>query len=149
MTIAEGLIAYLGSEATITAIVGTSPKRIYENNAPQSPASFAARPYIVIFADGGERDYSLQGDTGFSLGASLTIECHDDSDDGANDLAESVWDVLSGYSGALGSAAVDSHCELSEPDGAAETPQDGGEPSKFYVSLNCTIHYEHDTPTGV
>jgi len=95
MSIVTDLYATLNADAGVRAIVGenTSPQhsRIYPNLAPES----ADKPLISFNVVAGSRFSTIKGvdDMERSL---IQISCHENTYEGAQALADAVYDALEG-----------------------------------------------------
>ena len=91
-TIATAIVSALEGEATITAIIGTDPVRLYPLIAEEG----AALPYIVYQQISGVRDYTLDGPSGY-VDARYQITCWAGKYGAAVRLFEVVRKFFNGY----------------------------------------------------
>ncbi len=91
-TIETAIWKALMDEATISAIIGSSPSRLYPLIAPQD----AALPYMVFQQISGVRDYTMDGPTGY-VDARYQITCWAATYDAAKRLFEAVRIFFDGF----------------------------------------------------
>lgn len=91
-TIETAILKALADEATISAIIGTSPSRLYLLIAPQD----AALPYMVCQQISAVRDTVLSGPTGY-VDARYQITCWAATYGAAKRLFEAVRKFFNGY----------------------------------------------------
>ncbi len=116
-TIETAIVAALGGEATITAIIGTSPVRLYPLIAEQG----AALPYIVYQQISGVRDYTMDGPTGY-VDARYQITCWAATYGAAKRLFEVVRKFFNGYHATVLNRKIQYIAFENELDRLAKTP---------------------------
>lgn len=101
MGIHEALFDRLGTHSAITDIVGTSPKKIFPDEAPPKPGS----RYIVYFRVGKER-FELGGASSRVKRCRFQFNCYGDKADNARELGDLVEARLARASGTFASVVV-------------------------------------------
>lgn len=89
MGIHEALFALVGGSAAVTSLAGTSPKRIFPDEAPPKPAA----PYIVYFRVGKER-FELSGASSSLKRSRFQFSCYAEKSSSARQLADAVEAAL-------------------------------------------------------
>ena len=102
MGIHEALFSRLSGVAGVTTLVGSSPCRIYPDEAPQKPTL----PYVVYFRVGSERPHAMVADTTIRR-ARFQFNCYASKSDDARALADAVIAALSRYSGTQATVVID------------------------------------------
>lgn len=98
----SGLVSLLGGESTITALVGSSPARIYVNKMPQG----LNLPCIVLHKMSHDSNGTLDGNSNAFNFTAFDIDCKADRSVEAETLADAVQTFLDDYTGAAGSDTV-------------------------------------------
>lgn len=91
-TIETAIWKALTDEATINALIGTSPSRLYPLIAPQG----AALPYMVFQQISGVRDYTMDGPSGY-VDSRYQITCWAATYPAAKRLFEVVRKFFNGF----------------------------------------------------
>ena len=91
-TIETAITKALEDEATITAIIGTDPVRLYPLIAEQG----AALPYMIFQQISGVRDYTMDGPSGY-VDSRYQITCWAATYGAAKRLFEAVRIFFNGY----------------------------------------------------
>ena len=141
MSIRSGLFSHLSGTAAITAIVGTSPKRIYPVFLPQG----RPHPALIYKRIDGGHDHNLKGSAGHATGK-FQIDALSDSYEGADTLAEAVRQAMDGFGGTFGSTDVRSVKLDDEEDDYVE-PFDASDEGVFVITLTYSILYAESIPT--
>lgn len=141
MSIRSALFTYLAGKAGVTAIVGTSPVRIYPVVRPQG----GDMPALTYARMSGGHDHNLQGSSGTAI-PTFELDCFGDTYAQADALAEAIRQVMQGFSGTMGSVAVKSVILDDESDGY-DPPEDDSDRGAFYISLKYRIRYTESIPT--
>ena len=122
-------------EEALTAILANiAGGRRHWGRAPQN----TARPFLVLNRASGDRDYHMQGPSGF-VQSRVQIDCYADTYTAAKTAARAVRDALSGYAGGdIQLIQIDSERDLPAADAGEVT-------HLFRVSIDTII--SHGEPT--
>lgn len=140
MSIRSGLFSYLSGQASVTAIVGTSPARIYPVYLPEG----RPRPSLLYKRTDGGHDHTLKGSAGNAL-AKFEIDVIADSYSEADALAEVVRQVMQGFKGMFGTTDVRSVILDDELDDYVG-PIDASDKGVFFITLTYSIRYTESVP---
>lgn len=132
----EALFAKLGGESTITAIVGTSPKRIFPETIPEKQAM----PAICIREIDDEPTSHLNGMSGHGV-ARVEIGCAATTLAGARVLRNAVRAVLDKYRGTSASLSI-RDCVPGSHGTDQEQPNDGSDGWRYIASVEYEIGYQ-------
>lgn len=116
-TIETAITKALEDEGTITAIIGTSPVRLYPLIAEQG----AALPYIVYQQISGVRDYTMDGPTGY-VDSRYQITCWAATYGAAKRLFEAVRKFFNGFHATVLGRKIQYVAFENEMDRIAKTP---------------------------
>ena len=135
-TIEDFIYGKLAATAGVTALVGSSPSRIFPEVASQD----VALPYIVYRRIAGPRWHSLAGATGVAQPV-YQIDCYHSAKDSAKALADQVRIALNGFRGTVGSEVVKGSTMLDDRD-IYETTTD---PRLHRVSMDFRLTHDEAT----
>ena len=107
----EALIDLLKGHAALTAIIGTSPARIYWMRAPQN----TVRPYVVMQVISSIPDVAHSGPTGI-IASRVQIDIYGDTYGAAKAVARAITGRLSGFRGLRLSITFDGIFKAGERD---------------------------------
>lgn len=96
MAIEDGVFNLLAQNAGVTALVGTSPSRIYPIQAPQTPQY----PYLVYLFVSEQVASAMGVDIGI-VTRRLQIDCYDLTATGAQKLGDAVTTALARFRGTV------------------------------------------------
>lgn len=136
MSIATAVIGKLTETLSVYQIVAD---RIYHKRAFQN----SGLPRIVVTTVSDRDGYTLGGSDGLNR-ARVQVDCYaDESEVGAttaDDIADAVLDLLTGYSGTLGIYTVQGVFRLDRREGQ-EPRVDGSDEVIDRVSIDLEVHY--------
>jgi hypothetical protein len=117
-------------EAITSLLAGVASGRRYWGRAPQT----APRPFVVLTRVGGQRDYVMQGPSGY-VASRVQVDCYADTYDAAKTTGRAAVAVLSGHrSGDILGIFVESERDL--------PASDAGEVNHlFRVSIDVMVHH--------
>jgi hypothetical protein len=141
MSLENDLRTYLCSKSTITAIIGTNPKRVYATVLPEK-AVLPAITYATVSANHG---HLLLYGAGYCL-SRIQINCWSDVDQKTTlTLSEAVRQVLQGFDGTMGTTAVQSVVLKNEQD-LYEPPVDGKALGTFCRAVDYMFRFTESVP---
>ena len=94
----KAIRAFLLADSTVSTLVGAT--RIYPGTLPQGVAQTSVVPAVVQNLITESSDYHMQGDSGLGQ-ARVQLDCWAQTQDEAVELANLVFDRLSGASGTI------------------------------------------------
>lgn len=111
----NAIYAKLAADTDVTAIVGTSPVRVFHDMAREG----MARPYVVLQRISTQHIENLQNSAGLAL-ARTQVDCWADEKDDCDNLAEEVRKSLQGFAGTVNGIeirvdGIDEERSLPEP----------------------------------
>ena len=123
-------------EALTSILSGVAGGRRYWVRAPQS---LSTRPYIVMHRVSGNRDYHLDGPSGY-VQSRVQVDIYDKTYNGAKTVARAVRDAVSGFAGVLNGVQIQRIFIESERDLPAD---DVGEITNLYrTTIDLMIHHD-------
>jgi len=140
MSFKSDLWTWLAANAEIAAVVGS---RIYPVFAPTS----AARPFIVysrISSDSIHRMGAVSFPTNGMMRDVVQFDIYAESETSANDIKETLQDVLDGQTIDMGNTKVRRIFLSNETDGV-ETPSDGTNDGEYRETMDFTFWYRRAT----
>lgn len=144
-SIRSALFSYLSGKTGVTAIVGTSPVRLYPLARPQG-GELPAMTYARVT---GGHDHNLTAASGTAI-PTFELDCFAETYAEADALAEAIRQVMQGFSGSFGTGgnavAVKAVLLDDESDGY-DLPQDDSDRGAFFITLRYRIRYSESIPT--
>ena len=129
--------AYLKTKSAITDLIGGSDARISKNRIKQN----STLPYIILRHFNGESSEKLSGGSTGLSNARIQIDCYNDTDETAHQLAEKVRTELQGLTSTTLSTVF---CNgINSPDEYAngiDEIKDTDE-ARFWYSRDYIVHY--------
>jgi hypothetical protein len=139
--ICDELRTYLKTQATITAIVGSSTSaRIYQHDAKQG----AALPFIILHVFKGTSSETLAAIAGVAMNR-IQVDCYGVTNSAAYALAEAVRVKLQMYRGTMGSTAVLNVTSDGGYDRLFDPPSTGSNQKRYIYSRDYLITYREAT----
>lgn len=135
------LRSYIAAQSDITAVIGSSPMRMYLLNAPQG----VARPLIVYRLVGAEAFHHLRDYTGNTRDV-IEFDIQSHTDTGAKTLKELVRRKLDSYRGTMGSTYVN-RVYLSDESDDYTPAQNASEKGIYHALLEFEIWHTETAPS--
>lgn len=132
----EALFAKLGGESTVTAVVGTNPKRIFPETIPQA----AVMPAICLREIDDTPSSGLNAMSGHGL-ARVEIGCAAATPKAARALRAIVRAVLDKYRGTSANFQI-RDCVPTSQTTDAEQPIDGSQEWRYVANVEYEIGYQ-------
>ena len=130
----KGLRSLLLSWSQVTDVVGA--RGVFIGDAEQGQSL----PYVIISQDDSDEFNTLDGPSGAFRMLDFEIDCKGRNAGEANQLAETVRDLLKDYTGPAGNQVIDAVIVDGEYD-SRERPVDGSDRKTFVVTLELSIQY--------
>ena len=123
-------------EALTSLLSGVAGGRRYWGRVPQS---VTARPYLLMNRVGGDRDYAMDGPSGY-VSSRVQIDVYAETYAAAKTTTRAVATVLSGFSGTVVGVEIKAIFIDTERDLPAD---DAGKVTKlFRISTDIRIHHD-------
>jgi hypothetical protein len=142
MGIKSAIRIYLTGQAGITALVGSSPVRIYPIKLPQKNPKLPALTYRRL---SGQHGHNIGGSSGTAI-PTFRFDCWGATYEDADKLAEAMRQVMQGFGGEMDDTDVRT-VVLADDFDDYEPPEDGSDDGFFHVTLDYAIRYTETIPT--